>query len=408
MANPPKDKQQWLNLLQKTNLPSFSASIDALSNVDSFSQKHAAELARTILKDANLTASVLKLANSVHFNTTGGSIRTISRAIMVLGLNSVKEVCASCLLIETFLKGNASNSLKALLARAFHAAIQAKQIAQLQGQKATEEIFISALLINLGEVSVYSAADQKSALFMELIDRYPLANGMEREVIGCYFNELTLGLCKSWNIAPMISKVIGGQYDENSPIRSVLLGHSLASDCETLGYEKAVEKHVKSIARYTKKAPEQVLEHVSEATDDAQRSIKQMGLTLTIKDFTSNANGSHDAEEREVDKEVQLDIIQELTHTFYESIEINTILRQVLEGIQRGGGFSTALVALLNPDRSRMKAKHVIDNDNTDLKSKFDFNCFYDIPEIHRKVLSNKDVVLQQEVRQQSVSFKKS
>ncbi|TQV75451.1 HDOD domain-containing protein [Aliikangiella marina] len=406
MANPPKTKEQWLKLLQGSNLPSFSSSIDALSNADAYSQKHASELARTILKDANLTASVLKLANSVHFNTGGSAIRTISRALMVLGHKSVKEVCASCLLIDSFLKGNASDSLKALLARAFHSAIQAKKIAMMHGEKATEEIFISALLISLGEISVYSGLDSKSALFLELVNRYPLANGQEKELIGCYFNELTLGLCKTWNIAPMISQVISGNYDENSPLRSVLLGYSLASDCELVGYSKALDKHVKSIARYTKLAPEVITEKISEAADEAQKSLQQMGLKLEIKDLNPNSSGPQ-VPEREVNKELQLDIIQELTASYHETPEINAMLRQVLEGIHRGGNYSNALVALLSPDKSRFTAKHIISGEESDLKAKFEFNCFYDVPEIHRKVLSNKDVVLQEELRKEGMTYKK-
>ena len=145
MSKTPDNKDAWQRRLQKTSLPSFSDSIKKLSNSDSFVGSHSAELSRTILKDPSLTASVLKLANSVQFNSTGNPIRTVSRGVMLLGHKAIKEICTSCMLLENFLKDGASDTLKSVLARSFHAAVQAKEIANIRGDKDVEEIFISAL-----------------------------------------------------------------------------------------------------------------------------------------------------------------------------------------------------------------------------------------------------------------------
>ena len=407
MTYPPHNKEEWLKVLKQTSIPSFSSSIKALSSVDAYSQKHSSELARTILKDPNLTASVLKLANSVHFNSSGRNIRTVSRSIMVLGHRSVKEVCASCLLIESFLKNGASNSLKALIARSFHSAVQAKEIAQLHGAKSTEEIFISALLLSLGEISIYSAIDKKAEIYHQLMNAYPLTQGKERDLLGCYFNDLTMGLCNAWNIAPMIGEVIGGHYAETSPIRSILLGHSFAASCESKGVEHAVSKHLKSITRYTGKSPELVSEKIMEATEDTQKSLKQMGLKLDVKQAQQlNGSSAEPKAKIEINKILQLEVIQELTQTFQETPDINVILRQLLEGIQRGGGFSNTLVALLNPERSRLKAKHAIEAKGSNVKENFNFSPSHDIPEIHQKVLINQYIIHQNELREQGMTLK--
>jgi len=407
MANPPKNKEEWLKVLKNTSIPSFGSSIQALSSADSYSQKHAAVLARTILKDPNLTASVLKLANSVHFNQAGRSIRTISRSIMVLGHKAVKEVCASCLLIDTFLKNDSSKTLKAMLARSFHSAIQAKEIALLRGEKSTEEIFISALLLNLGEIAVYSAIDEKAAIFHELINAYPLADGKEREILGCYFNDLTLGLCDAWKIAPMISQVIGGHYDEKSPLRSILLGNNFAASCELIGVDSAVDKHLKSITRYTGKQPETITDKMVEATAETEKSLKQLGLKLDVRQGQSTKiSAAPSGREIIVDKTLQLEVIQELTQVIEESLDINIILQQILEGIQRGAGFANSLVALLTPDRSRLVAKHAIEAEDGRAKENFNFSCYHDVPEIQQKVLTNRYIVQQNELREQGMTLK--
>lgn len=405
MANNPTNKEAWLRLLKQTSIPSFNASIQTLSSAEEYSSSHSSELARTILKDPSLTTSVLKLANSAHFNRHGQAIRTISRSILVLGHKSIKEVCASCLLMDQFLKQGSSDKLQALLARAFHGAVQAKEIALLHGQKATEEIFISALLLNLGEISIYSSIHSNNSLAVQLSENYPLAKGQEREFIGCYFNDLTLALCKNWNIAPMISEMLGGKYAEDSPLRSILLGNSFASACEIKGFDYALEAHLKSLTRYTSQSAKLISENLIKAAVETQKSLIKFGIEFNVKlnksEVDCNANKNF---EIKIDRSIQLDVIQELSFVVQEKIEINEVLLQILEGLQRGGGFETSLVALLNPERNRITAKHIISSKDESFKNDFNFNINLDIPEIKQKIMTNKMVLSQNELRAQSAT----
>ncbi len=407
MPKPPENKEDWLKLLKQISIPSFGRNIKLLSSDESYSKKHSSELARTILKDPNLTASVLKLANSAQFNTYGKVIRTISRSIMVLGHRSIKEVCASCLLIDSFSKLNSSESLKLILARSFHAATQAKQIALLKGQKGTEEIFISALLLGLGEIAVYSLPGGQGELYQKLADAYPLTGGEERDLIGCYFNDLTLGLCESWNIAPMVGDMIHGRYAEDSPARSILLGNSFALSCESYGVNSAIEKHVKSISSYTGKPPELVSDKVAAATEETHKSLHQLGLKLDVKQpLVITASEQVLPHQVNIDKILQLDILQELSTVEPEAPDINLVLQQLLEGIQRGAGFSCALIALLNPDRSRLIAKYAVERESSSVKENFNFSCYNDVPEIVQKVMTNRKIILVNTLRPQGLTFR--
>jgi len=407
MPQTPNNKEAWLKLLKQTAIPSFSANIKTLSSVESYSSSHSSELARTILKDPNLTASVLKLANSVHFNRYSQAIRTVSRSIMLLGHKSIKEVCASCLLMDQFLKKGASNRMQDLLVRAFHAAIQAKEFALMRGQKNTEEIFISALLLSLGELSVYSTFGAGNELSQKINAAYPITGGKEKEIIGCYFTELTLGLCQSWNIAPMIGEMLSGKYAENSPVRSILLGNSFSSTCEQIGLQGALEKHLKSITRYTGKSPEQVTDKIMQASEETQESLGRLGIKSDIiLDVPGKTISDQQAFEIKIDKIAQLDIIQELSLVVQEKIDINLVLQQLLEGIKRGGGFRSVLVALLSPDRKRIAAKHSIEPANGRAKENFNFNCYQDIPELHQKVMNNRQVIRQTSLRENGATLK--
>jgi len=406
MTKPPQNKDAWLRRLQQTSLPSFSKNIQKLSSPELFVGSHSSELSRTILKDPALTASVLKLANSVQFNSYGNAIRTVSRGVMLLGHKTIKEICTSCLLVENFLKGGASDTLKSILARSFHAAIQAKEIANIRGDKSVEEIFISALLLNIGEISVYASLGESDQMVRNLVRGYPFSGGKEKDLIGCYFNELTLSLCHSWGISPMIGETLSGSYSETSVCRSILLANSLASTCEQKGIDSAINTHIKTIARYCKKSPEELSERLLAASETTKNSLKGFGLKLEGIKELSNLPESEAPFEIIIDKSNQLDAIQELSSLVQDKFDINLALQLLLEGLSRGAGFNCCLIGLLNPQRSRIFAKHAIERNSNHVKQSFDFNCALQIPEVQQKVLTNRDVILLQEMREKGKTRK--
>ena len=406
MTKIPQNKDEWLRRLQSTALPSFSQNIKKLSSAEEFVGSHSSELARTILKDPSLTASVLKLANSAQFNHYGNTIRTVSRGVMLLGHKAIKEICTSCLLLENFLKGNASNILKSVLARSFHAAIQAKQIANIRGDKGVEELFISALLLNIGEISVYSSLVKSDKIVANLSQAYPFEGGKERDLIGCYFNQLTLALCHSWGIVPMIGEMLAGNYTETSVCRSILLANSFALACEKKGLEMAVESHIKSISRFCHKSPEVMQERLLAAAETTRKSLKDFGLILPGSHKDNQEKVSTQTFEIIISKSDQLDTIIELSSLVQESFDINLALQLLLEGLSRGAGFNCCLIGLLNPQRSRIFAKHAIERNNSNVKQSFDFSCATQIPEIQQKVLINRDIVLLHELRQKGKTMR--
>jgi len=402
MEEIPDNKDAWLRRLQQTSLPSFSKSLQKLSNLDVFSDAHSSELSRTILKDPSLTASVLKLANSAQFNNSGNSIRTVSRGVMLLGHKAIHEICTSCLLLDEFLKGGSSITLQAVLARSFHAAVQAKELANARGDRDIEEIFISSLLLNIGEISVYAALGGNDKAVRDLIAGYPFAGGKEKDLIGCYFNDLTLSLCHSWGIAPMIGETLSGSYTETSSCRSILLANSFAMSCEQQGFPAAIQSHIKTFSRFCNKQPDELIEKLTNAAETSKENLKAYGLDLAGVDNSPTFQKPKPEKEIKIDKTAMLDSIQELSTLVQEKFDINLALQLILEGLSRGGGFSSCLVGLLNPQRNRLTAKHAIEQGDAQVKAGFEFHCIEQISEINQKVLINRNVIKFEQLREKS------
>jgi len=408
MASLPNNKKAWLRRLKKSSLPSFAKSIKILSNAQSFSQSHTTGLAKIILKDPAITTSVLKLANSVHYNTTGTSVRTVSRAITLLGFDTIKEIMTSCLMLDAYLNKTSSDLIKGLLAKAFHTAYQAKRIASLRGESALEEIFISALILNVGELSLISSLSSDCSLLKQLKQNYPCIGGKEKDYIGCYFSELSQELINTWGIAPMLNDLLCGNYVENSASRSVLVANSFTADYELNGMEYALNTHEKSLIAYTKKSAEELRSQLRIVTRLTESCIKDYGLILknNIKSIKT-MRPEHSAKKKDrkekykspfinlgnAERKLLLDVIFDLTRLVNDKFDFSHAMHLVLEGLSRSAKFDVCIIALFDSSHTQLLAKYEINNLHTSSPALFNFNLTTDIPEIEEQVIKNQTIV---------------
>ena len=123
----------WIQRISENELPIFKYTVNAINDVVSKDATSTSDLSRIILRDANLTARVLRLANSPTYNITGSTISTVSRAIVYLGFNLVRDVSMSLAIIDALLSGKAKEHALKLMAESFHAAVQARDFAERRG-----------------------------------------------------------------------------------------------------------------------------------------------------------------------------------------------------------------------------------------------------------------------------------
>ncbi|MBM3302056.1 MAG: HDOD domain-containing protein, partial [Deltaproteobacteria bacterium] len=88
------------------------------------------ELERAILSDQSITAKVLRLANSAFYGFPR-KITTISKAIILIGFNSVKNIAIGVSVFEAFQRGNrkGAGEIESAWAHAVEVAFGAKMLA---------------------------------------------------------------------------------------------------------------------------------------------------------------------------------------------------------------------------------------------------------------------------------------
>lgn len=392
---PSSDKQQrlqyWVQHLSNQEMPAFAHTARLIAGEAARDDRSAAELARVILQDASMTTRLLRVANSIAYNPARGAINTISRAIVVLGFDTVRNLCLSIAIIDTLVAGADRARVMEEMAQSFHAAVQARGLAEKRRDKSPEEIFIAALLVSLGRMAFWCFADQvdpeAGAALRQLMPEGETSNReAERRVLGFTLEELTLALNREWHLSNLLEATLADDAGQNPRVSNIALGHEIAARAregwDSTTMRKALERTAESLYLPREQVVQLVHENAREAASTmANLGARKAGALIPRPDAAPDPGAETPPPEPaqrerflQPDRELQLSILGELSQLLAEEKPaINLVLEMVLEGIYRGVGMDRTLIALLSADRKSIRAKQTLGWDRQELTQQFHF-----------------------------------
>jgi two-component system, cell cycle response regulator len=224
-----KKIQQCPNL---PSLPSIAVQILDLAgkpNVD------ITEIARVISKDPALSTKILRTVNSSFYGRSQ-HVGTISHALVILGLQSVKTLVLGFSLVTTLSKNKTSgfNHLK-YWRRSIFAATAARTLATKVKLVQQEEAFLAALLQDIGMLVLnqvvgpqYSEICGKAATHTELAKA-------EAEALGLTHADVGAMLAEQWKLPPILSTTVGSSHDftkvTDAALKNIAMLVQLAGYC---------------------------------------------------------------------------------------------------------------------------------------------------------------------------------
>lgn len=173
----------------------------------------AQDLHKVISKDPALCTRILKVVNSAFYGLPG-QIGSINRAIVLLGLNAVKNIAIAASLAKLFKGGQLTPTLSAkdLWLHAIAVGSATKLLAEQMKIGLSDEAFLAGLLHDIG-LMVMMQWDRNKLI--ELIEKTtaagPGANMMEIEVqvFGATHPEFGASLSERWKFPKSFTTVIG-------------------------------------------------------------------------------------------------------------------------------------------------------------------------------------------------------
>lgn len=208
------------------DFPALSHTISELNKAVADENGHSSALTEVILRDVSLTNKLLRLVNAAHYGSFGGQpISTISRAVVILGLDAVRDAAVSLLLFEHLENHSQAHELKSEAVESFFCATLGRMLASSAGVRDGEEAFISALFRNLGRLMARFHFYEETARVAQVMADEQVSESMAaRQVLGVDYDQLGLAIARQWHFSPGILHAItplgGGQ------VRAATSGHN--------------------------------------------------------------------------------------------------------------------------------------------------------------------------------------
>jgi HD-like signal output (HDOD) protein len=389
----PRSLSEWTHVLCNEEMPIFSNTALAVHDVLSDDRKGAMELASVILQDPNLTVKLLKISNTPHYNPSRKKMITVSRAIIMLGSEVIRELTLVCSFLECILSATNKQQANEEIARAIHAAVHAKSIAIAANDSSPEEVFIATLLNHIGSIAFWCFCGEEGERIQALVNKGNCSREeAERQVLGFKLVELGACLSKAWKLGGLIEESIKpGVRSRNPRVGLVHLGYEIAEALkEGVGSGK-YNACIRKIEALTKEPKEVIIEKLQNNTANASDIACQFGATDAAMLIQSRLDKDVDLEESLLvidNKQLQLHISQDIISIISDQVDINLLLETVLEGIHRGIGMDRTVFSLLASDKQSFTEKLSLGWRKDSYEQKVIFNLSETPPNIFFHVLA--------------------
>jgi putative nucleotidyltransferase with HDIG domain len=194
-------------------LPSLSTTAAKVLETCNNPQSSPNDLNRVIGMDPVLAGQVLRLTNSAYYSLRH-PISSLTRAIIMLGINTVKNLVLSFAILERLRNRQSFRALSAekFWAHSLSVGVIAKCIAMSRGVSISdqEEFFVCGLLHDLGKIPLnHQFPDEYfQALDLAKRSRWPLAHA-ESVVFGIDHGAIGRLIARKWRLSPAFIEALG-------------------------------------------------------------------------------------------------------------------------------------------------------------------------------------------------------
>lgn len=359
--NQPQGLEEWAELLRAEEMPIFSSTAQNIYCSLDDRRKGVMDLATIVLQDPNLTAKLLKVGNSSYYNPGRHKMSTVSRAIVILGVEVIRELTLACSFFESILTSSNQERANQEIAIAIHSAVQARELAIALRDPSPEEVFIAALLHNVGHVAFWCSGNKQVTQVHDLIAKSNLESGAaEKKVLGFTLHELSKKLSKAWHLSGLVVDAIHQPESMDARIRNVQFGERICRALKAGWQSTEMADCMRELSSLTGDSVEAIQRKIKDNTVKAADIAYQFGAHAAAKYINPDeplAMVESFGAEPVDKKQLQFQILQEITAHISGVIDLNVLFEMVMEGIHRGLEMDRTLFLLLSSDKKSLKEK---------------------------------------------------
>ena len=388
-------------LSESSGFPTLSTTITDVNRVVASDSHSAQQITQVILRDVALTTKLLQLVNSAVYGHFRGRIRTVSRAVLILGCDAVRNAAMTLMMLE-FSKGRLQEkSLQDELMGAFFAGVLAKALCERLGMRNAEEAVICTMCQNLGKLLVTFFLYEESRQVGTLVGSGMPEEQAAEQVLGISYRKLGVGVARHWNFPERLVEGMQSLAPYNmtpaaTDVESLRLAANLANELYVTALRTSPEDKATALQALSKRygaaikldtkdfvaAIDQALKEVGErsttlnmptASSPALNAVRVWtgGAADSVAAAQADATRSSDPLMQDVAALDALDDhggtsntqhvisagIRDVTEALTSDFALNDVLRMVLETMHRGFGFCHTMIFVRDSRLNTMRAR---------------------------------------------------
>lgn len=370
------------------DFPALSQAVSAINHIGNADSERLQVLAEIILKDFSLTNKLLKVVNSANFSQFGGTVSTVSRAIVILGFDTIRNLALTLLLFEHMHNRSHAQEVRDVAIKALFCGLLARNLARHSGLREAEEALICGMFQQLGELLCVYYFREEYRLIHKKISSGSTPEQAVLHTLGLSYAALGAGTVSLWSFPEsMISslepyaagpvrqpqssaarlRMLGNLAQEltcllstaNPPsqtaARQLLARYELASALDMQQLNVVIEQTQAAFDDYLREwSGEQPRHDQAHQLKTARLDTQAPPLTTPIPD---NALTASYVLAPPATASLLSAGIQDITMTLLGHYQLNDLLRMILEIMFRAVGFDHVLLCTKDPRQNQLQAR---------------------------------------------------
>lgn len=402
---------------QNSDFPAMSSTISLINKFNPKDDLSITDFANVILKDIALTTKILKVVNSVHYMQFG-EVTTISRAIILIGFENIKNLAVTLMLFDHLQKHKSNSPLMESMTKSLFSAFLAQRIAEETGITPKEESFICSIFHIFGKMLLSFVMPDKVLEIDSFINEHNVSESVASlSVLGISYEDIGITIAKEWNFPKKIlnsmKKIMPSELSENQSdidkLRSIsTFSHNIANiiskEASINDRESAIEKNIFAYRVHFDSIKPKLKDILKDATKEFIDFSSLFKIDFKVSRFTSNLlNLDSDNVKTQLkvtsstepvlpesietfDDIVEMEAydspesifrrgIQDINKSLLSGYSLNDIIRVVLETMYRGlqlSGYSKVLFIVRDTKRPLMVVRYGFGSAITETKEWFE------------------------------------
>jgi eukaryotic-like serine/threonine-protein kinase len=280
------------HLQNSADFPALSTTIIEINNVVSSDTSSIQHLTNTILEDFALTNNLLKVVNTVSYGQFGGKISTISKAVVILGFDVVRNIATTLVLLNFIQNKSQAEEISDQVISTYFIGLIARQLTINLQARNYEEAMICGIFHHLGRLlSIFYFYDESQQV-NALIDGGLSETEASQQVLGISYDMFGAEVAKSWHLPDRL--IHGMQAFPNDKVTEVnneqdqlRVTTNLASELTTIAATTNIEEKHKSIQHLVNKYKKSIRVDASMLQKALDQGLTEMAARANILNLVS-------------------------------------------------------------------------------------------------------------------------